>query len=104
MSQIIAEIGTGVVMFLVGSACTYVFGKWSRIFAKVDNLEFGVQSILRDRMTQMHRYYNDKGKAIPQQEVDSFLQMYEAYKKLGGNGYVDEIKETIVRGMPHENH
>ena len=98
------EIGTYIVMFLVGSTCTYIFGKWSRIFSKVDNLEFGVQSILRDRMTQMHRYYKDKGKHIPQQEVDSFLEMYEAYKKLGGNGYIDDIRKTIVEIMPHENH
>ncbi len=91
-------------MFLIGSACTYFFGRWAGVFAKVDALEFGVQSILRDRMTQMHRYYKEKGKPIPLQEVDSFEQMYEAYKKLGGNGYIDDIRKVIVEDLPHENH
>ena len=100
----INEIGTAIVMFLVGSACTYVFGKWNGIFDKQDNVVFGVQSILRDRMTQMHRYYTDKKKPIPQQEVDSFLQMYDAYKRLGGNGYIDSIHKNIVEVYPHENH
>jgi hypothetical protein len=55
-------------------------------------------------MTQMHRYYKDKQKAIPQQEVDSFEQMFSAYKRLGGNGYIDDIRHNIVEVMPHENH
>jgi len=100
----VQEIMTGVVMFLVGSACTYFLGKWSGVFKKIDALEFGVQSILRDRMTQMHRYYTDKQKPIPQQEVDSFIQMYDAYKRLGGNGYIDSIHHNIVEVYPHENH
>lgn len=98
------QIVTGVVTFLVGSACTYFLGKWSGIFSQQDNVVFGVQSILRDRMTQMHRYYTDKKKPIPQQEVDSFIQMYDAYKRLGGNGYIDAIYHTIVEVYPHENH
>lgn len=98
------QIEIGVVTFVLGAVMTYFFGKWSRVFEKIDSLEFGVQSILRDRMTQMRRYYTDKKKPVPQQEVDSFIQMYEAYKRLGGNGYVDEIKHLIVEVMPHENH
>ena len=100
----IQEVGTAIVMFLLGSVLTYFSTRWSKTLAKIDCLEFGMQSILRDRMTQMHRYYKDKQKAIPQQEVDSFEQMFSAYKQLGGNGYVDDIRKTIVEVMPHENH
>ena len=100
----IQEIGTGIVTFLLGSALTYFLGHWSNTFKKIDALEFGVQSILRDRMTQMHRYYTDKKKPIPQQEVDSFEQMYQAYKQLGGNGYVEDVRHEIVEELKHENH
>lgn len=98
------EIIQGIVMFLLGSILTYFSTRWSKTLAKIDCLEFGMQSILRDRMTQMHRYYTDKKKAIPQQEVDSFEQMFSAYKRLGGNGYIDDIRHNIVEVMPHENH
>ena len=100
----IDQIGTAIVMFLVGSACTFFLGKATGFFGKQDDVVFGVQSILRDRMTQMHRYYTDKQKPIPQQEVDSFIQMFNAYKKLGGNGYIDTIYHNIVEVYPHENH
>ena len=55
----VQEIGTAIVMFLLGSVLTYFSTRWSKTLAKIDCLEFGVQSILRDRMTQMHRYYRD---------------------------------------------
>ena len=98
------QIIQGIVMFLVGSVCTFVMGKAIGIFTTQADVAFGLQSVLRDRMTQMHRFYTDKKKPIPQQEVDSFLQMYDAYKRLGGNGYIDNIRHAIVEVMPHENH
>lgn len=100
----VQEIGTAIVMFLLGSVLTYFSTRWSKTLQKIDCLEFGVQSILRDRMTQIHRYYTDKEKPIPQQELDSFEQMFSAYKRLGGNGYIDDIRHNIVEVMQHENH
>ena len=98
------QIVSYIVMFLLGSVLTYFAAKWTNTFKKINSIEFGVQSMLRDRMTHMHRYYTDKQKPIPQQEVDSFIQMYNAYKKLGGNGYIDTIYHNIVEVYPHENH
>lgn len=98
------QIESTIVAFVLGAVLTYFSTRWSKTLAKIDCLEFGMQSILRDRMTQMHRYYTDKKKAIPQQEVDSFEQMFTAYKRLGGNGYIDDIRRNIVEVMPHENH
>lgn len=98
------EILQGIVMFLLGSVLTYFTTRWSKTLQKIDSLEYGVQSILRDRICQMYRYYTDKGKRIPQQEVDSLEQMYDAYKKLGGNGYIDDIKDRMVKEYPHESH
>ena len=102
--MMIQEIATAIVMFLLGSVLTYFSTRWSKTLKKIDSLEYGVQSILRDRICQMHRYYTDKKKGIPQQEVDSLEQMYDAYKKLGGNGYIDDLKDRLVKEYPHENH
>ena len=72
----IQEIGTAIVMFLLGSVLTYFSTRWSRTLTKIECLEYGVQSLLRDRMVQMNQYYREKKKAIPQWELDSFEQMY----------------------------
>ena len=102
--SIFQEIGTSIIMFLVGSACTFFLGKWSRVFGKIDSLEYGVQALLRNRMIQTTNYYREKRKPVPQWELDSFEQMYEAYKKLGGNGYVEDVRHEIVEELKHENH
>ena len=96
------EIGATIVSFLVGAAATYFLGKWSKIFTKIDCLEMGVQAILRDRMTQMHKYYLEKKKPIPQMELESFEGMYSAYKNLNGNHYIDDVRHDILEVMPHE--
>ena len=97
------EIGTSLVSFLVGAVATYFLGKWSGIFKKIDALEAGVRAILRDRMCQMHKYYLEKQKPIPQRELDSFDSMYRAYKGLtDSNGYMDEVRHDIFEVMPHE--
>ena len=96
------QIETSIIAFLLGSVLTYFGARWSKIVRKIDSLEFGVQALLRDRMLCMRQYYLEKQKPIPQREVDSFESMYEAYKRLGGNGYVDDTRHEIVDVMPHE--
>lgn len=98
----IEQIGTSIVMFLLGSALTYFLGKWSQIFSKIDNLELGVQALLRDRMLQMHKYYAESKKPIPQREVESFESMYDAYEKNDGNSYMKDVRHVVVDVMPHE--
>ena len=97
------QIATEIVVFLLGALMTYLLGKWSGLFKEQDAVKFGVQSILRDRMCQMRRYYTDKKKPIPQHEMDSFEQMYKAYEDLGGNGYMKQVKRDL-EAMPRENH
>lgn len=100
----IQQIESTVLAFIIGVLLTYFSTRWSKIFKKIDALEYGVQALLRDRMIQMHKYYQVKQKPIPQREVDAFESMYEAYKRLNGNGYVDDIRHIIVEVMPHESH
>ena len=98
----IQQIETTIIAFLLGSVLTYFGSRWSTILKKIDCLEIGVQALLRDRMLCMRQYYAEKQRPIPQREVDSFEAMYDAYKMLGGNGYVDDTRNEIVNVMPHE--
>ena len=100
----IHEIGSNIVTFLLGSALTFFLGKWTNIFTKVDNLEFGVQALLRNRMIQTVNYYREKGKPVPQWELECFDQMYDAGKSLGVDGYFDELKKVMHEELKHETH
>lgn len=103
-AEMVEQIGTAIIMFLLGSTLTYFSTRWSRTLQKINCLEYGVQSLLRDRMVQMNQYYREKKKPIPQWELDSFEQMYSAYKKLGGNGYVEDVRHSVVEELKHEIH
>ena len=98
------QVESTVVAFLLGSVLTYFTTRWSKTLKKINCLEYGVQSLLRDRMVQMNQYYREKKKAIPQWELDSFEQMYAAYKKLGGNGYVEDVRHSVVEELKNEIH
>ena len=59
-------------------------------------LKTGVQSLLRDRIIQVHAHYMERG-AIPIYGMENVLSMYNAYHELGGNGTVTKL----VQGLKH---
>ena len=99
----IQEIGTAIVMFLLGSVLTYFSTRWSKTLAKIDKLEHGVQALLRDRMLQMYSYYREKGKPVPMRERESFNDMFEAYTDNKGNSFMPNVRDEFME-LPHETH
>ncbi len=89
-------------MFLLGGVLTYFSTHWSKTLQKIGCLEVGVQALLRDRMIQVYTYYRKNGRPVPQRELDSFESMFSAYKALGGNGYLDDVRKKFIEVMPHE--
>ena len=57
-------------------------------------LEEGVLCLLREMLIQSHSKYTKRG-SISSKALESGLLMYAAYKKLGGNGMIDHMKEEI---------
>lgn len=56
----------------------------------------GVKSLLRSDM--LHIYYRHKDTAkIRQYEYENFVMLYEAYKALGGNSFMDKIYKEVQR-------
>lgn len=98
------QIGVDIIMFLLGSALTYISTRWSSSLKKIDSLEFGVRALLRNRMIQTVNYYREKKKLVPQWELASFDQMYDAGKSLGEDGYMDELKRVMHEELKHETH
>lgn len=88
---------------LIISVFTLLFGSgvlvslWNTIKG-INTLKLGMQSILRDRLLQVHAQYKNNGH-ISYQEMNNILNMYDMYHKLGANGVMDEIIEEI-RSIP----
>lgn len=53
------------------------------------------QAILRDRIIQMYNYYKEK-EYFPIYARESLEHMYIAYKKLNGNGVIDNLVEDLM--------
>lgn len=57
-------------------------------------LENGVVCLLRKELIAEYEKWMDKG-YITQTALEHGLHMYDAYKSLGGNGMVEQMKEEI---------
>ena len=103
-AEMIQEIGSNIVTFLLGAALTFFLSKWTNLFHKIDSLEFGVRALLRNKMIQTVNYYREKKKLVPQWELESFDQMYDASKQLGEDGYLEALKDVMHGELEHETH
>ena len=54
----------------------------------------GTMLLLRVQLIEYHDRYMKLG-SIPSYAYENFLEMYEAYHKLGGNGMITKMKEEI---------
>lgn len=53
-----------------------------------------ISALIQDRMNQMHRFFTQQG-SIDYATMDSAEDLYEKYKKIGGNGYLDKLISDI---------
>ena len=66
-----------------------------RLFKNSLSIE-GQKCLLRSEMLRIY-YKNSDSKVIHQFEMENFLKLYEAYKALGGNSFIDEVHEEISK-------
>lgn len=60
----------------------------------MEALEDGVVCLLRKELITDHEKWMQRG-YITSKALEQGLLMYDAYKKLGGNGMIDHMKEEI---------
>ena len=64
------------------------------IFLSVRKVSNGQRCMLRSEMLSI--YYHNRGKkAIRQYEYENFVMLYEAYKALKGNSFIDKIYSEV---------
>lgn len=61
---------------------------------QMDKLADGVKCQLRSDMLRIY-YNNRENKQIRQYEYENFVFLYDAYKALGGNSFIDKIYSEV---------
>lgn len=64
------------------------------VIVSVRKISNGTKCQLRSEMLRIY-YHNREAKSIRQYEYENFVMLYEAYKALKGNSFVDKIKEEV---------
>ena len=94
------EITMKVVLTIAGFVTTgllgYLTAKVKEYRKKDHNQEEALKCLLRSAITSKYYVYNELGN-IPRYEKENVTYMYEQYKKMSGNSYIDEIYPEISK-------
>ena len=64
------------------------------IFGRMRKLSDGTKCQLRSEMLRIY-YHNREAREIRQYEYENFVFLYEAYKALKGNSFIDKIYSEV---------
>lgn len=64
------------------------------IFTRISKITAGQKCQLRSEMLRIY-YHNKDNRRIRQYELENFMALYEAYKALKGNSFIDKIHNEI---------
>lgn len=64
------------------------------VIVSVRKIKDGVKCQLRSEMLQIY-YHNREKKIIRQYELENFIYLYNAYKALKGNSFIDKIYDEV---------
>lgn len=81
------------VITLVGELVVLV-GAIAPLFASINKVSNGTKCQLRSEMLRIY-YNNAEDKRIRQYEYENFLALYDAYKALKGNSFIDKIHVEV---------
>ena len=71
-----------------------VVGVLVPVVVKIRKISNGTKCQLRSEMLRIYYRYAKDGE-IHQYEYENFVMLYEAYKALGGNSFIDKIYEEV---------
>lgn len=76
---------------LIGTELAFMTPVFIAIYVAIK----GIKCLLRSEM--MKTYYNNKDREkIRQYELQNFILLYEAYKALKGNSFIDKIYKEVM--------
>ena len=71
-----------------------LIGVVTPVIVKLNKVATGEKCQLRSDMLQIY-YHNREKKIIRQYEYENFVMLYEAYKALKGNSFIDKIYSEV---------
>ncbi len=71
-----------------------IIGMLTPVWVNNHKIKRGQLCQLRSEMLRIY-YGNREKKEIRQYEIENFNLLYDAYKSLGGNSFIDEIKDKV---------
>jgi hypothetical protein len=78
---------------LIGELCA-LFGVIIPVIVCIIKIANGTKCQLRSEMLQIY-YHNLETRVIRQYEYENFVMLYEAYKALKGNSFIDKIYKEV---------
>lgn len=81
------------IVTLIGEICVLI-GTVVPVIVTVRKVANGTKCQLRSEMLRIY-YHNHQSGTIRQYENENFIKLYEAYKALGGNSFIDKIYKEI---------
>ena len=79
---------------LVATELSVFIGFIAPIIGWIKKLAEGTKCQLRSDMLQIYYRYNET-EQIPQYQFENFVALYEAYKSLHGNSFIDKIYKDV---------
>ena len=81
------------IITLIGEIVALV-GVITPIFTKIHKLSEGTRCQLRSEMLRIY-YHNREVRTIRQYEYENFVLLYDSYKLLKGNSFIDKIYNEV---------
>ena len=78
---------------LIGELCALA-GAIAPVVHSIRKISNGTRCQLRSEMLRIY-YHNCEAKEIRQYEYENFVMLYEAYKELKGNSFIDKIYKEV---------
>ena len=92
--EIIIKTILAIVSFIITGLLGYLTAKVKEYRRKDKTQEEALKCLLRSAITSKYYVYTEIGE-IPQYEKENLVYMFEQYKNMGGNSYINQIMVEI---------
>ena len=72
-----------------------LIGVITPVFLNMRKISNGTKCQLRSEMLRIYYHHREAG-TIRQYELENFVMLYEAYKALKGNSFIDKIYQEVM--------
>ena len=91
MGNIMTVVAFAIEIFGIIAACVTYYKKTKK---QIEKIADGTKCQLRSEMLRCY-YRNREERKIRQFEFENFVKLYESYKTLGGNSFIDKIYDEV---------